>query len=48
MGSISSKELFYGSDLAQIYRSLNFSVSGFFMNGEKFEYDIVLDVEKAY
>lgn len=48
MGSISSKDLFYGNDLEQINKSLNFSVSGFFVNGGKFEYNVLLDVEKAY
>ncbi|MFZ7101652.1 MAG: hypothetical protein ACOWWO_03205 [Peptococcaceae bacterium] len=48
MGSISSKNLFYGNDLEQIKKSLNFSVSGIFMNGKNFEYNLVLDVKKAY
>ena len=48
MGSISSKNLFYGNDLELIKKSLNFSLSGIFMNGEKFEYNIVLDVKKVY
>jgi len=48
MGSISSKDLFYGDNLEQIKKSLNFSVSGVLMNGENFEYNLVLDVKKAY
>jgi hypothetical protein len=48
IGAISSKDLFYGDDLEQIKNSLNFSVSGNFMNGENFEYNLVLDVKKAY
>lgn len=48
MGSISSKDLFYGNDLELIKNSLNFSLSGNFMNGDNFEYNVVLDVKKAY
>jgi len=48
MGSISSKDLFYGDDLEQIKKSVNFSVSGTFMNGKNFEYNLVLDVKKTY
>lgn len=48
MGSISSKDLFYGDDLEQIKKSLIFSVSGILMNGENFEYNLVLDVKKVY
>jgi len=48
MGSISSKDLFYDNDLEQVKKSLNFLVSGTFINGEKFEYSVVLDVEKVY
>lgn len=48
IGSTSSKDLFYGDDLEQIKKSLNFSVSGLFMNGENFEYNLVLDVKKVY
>jgi hypothetical protein len=48
MGSISSEKLFYGNDLEQINKSLNLSISGLFMSGEKFEYNVALDVEKAY
>lgn len=48
MGSISSEDLFYDDDLKQIKKSLNFSVSGTLMNGENFEYNLVLDVKKAY
>ncbi|MCB8818563.1 hypothetical protein [Desulfosporosinus shakirovi] len=48
LGSSNSEDLFYANDLVQINKSLNFSVSGFYMNGEKFEYSVVLDVEKAY
>jgi hypothetical protein len=48
MGSISSEDLFYGNDLELIKKSLNFSLSGIFMNGEKFEYNLVLNINKAY
>jgi hypothetical protein len=48
MGAISSKNLFYGDDLEQIKKSLNFSVSGIFMDGENFKYNLVLNVKKAY
>ncbi len=48
MGSISSENLFYSNNLEQVIKSLNLSITGFFMNGEKFEYNVVLDVEKAY
>lgn len=48
MGSISSTDLFYGNDLELIKKSLNFSLSGIFMNGEEFEYNVVLNVKKAY
>lgn len=48
MGSISSKDLFYGDDLEQIKKSLIFSVSGILMNGENFEYNLVLNVKKVY
>lgn len=48
LGSISSKDLFYGDDLLQIKNSLNFSISVIFMNGENFEYNLVLDVKKVY
>ncbi|HYE10698.1 MAG TPA: hypothetical protein VEF53_11015 [Patescibacteria group bacterium] len=48
MGSISSEDLFYGNDLELIKKSLNFSLSGIFMNGENFEYNVVLNVKKVY
>jgi len=48
MGSINSKDLFHGNDLEQINKSLNFSASGIFMNGENFEYNVVLDVKRVY
>jgi len=48
MGSISSKDLFYDNDLEQVKKSLNFLLSGTLINGEKFEYSVVLDVEKVY
>lgn len=48
MGSISSKDLFYGNDLELIKKSLNFSLSGIFMNEENFEYNVVLNIKKVY
>ena len=48
MGSISSKDLFYGNDLEHINKSLNFSVNGVLMNGEEFNYNLVLSVEKSF
>jgi len=48
MGSSSSKDKLYGYDLEQIMKSLNFSVSGILMNGETFEYNLILDVKKSY
>lgn len=48
MGSISSKDLFYGNDLELIENSLSFLLSGIFINGEKFDYNVVLNVKKAY
>lgn len=48
LGSISSEDLFYGNDLELIKDSLNFSLSGKLMNGERFEYNLVLDIKKAY
>lgn len=48
MGAISSKDLFFGDDLEQIKKSLNFSINGTFTNGENFEYNLVLDVKKEY
>lgn len=47
IGSISSKELFYSNDLDLVKNSLTFSFDGEFMNGENFEYNLVLDVKKA-
>ncbi|WMM26785.1 hypothetical protein RBU61_08910 [Tissierella sp. MB52-C2] len=48
LGSISSKDLFYDNDLELIKGSLNFSISGNLMNGEDFEYNLVLVVKKVY
>lgn len=48
LGSISSKDLFYDNDLELIKGSLNFSISGNLMNGEDFEYNLVLAVKKVY
>ena len=48
MGSISSEDLFYGNDLELIKQSLNFTLSGIFMNGENFEYNVVLKAKKVY
>nr|WP_312576954.1 hypothetical protein [Sedimentibacter sp.] len=48
LGSISGEDLFYGDDLELIKNSLNFSLSGKLMNGEGFEYNLVLVIKKAY
>jgi hypothetical protein len=48
LGSISSKDLFYGNDLELVKDSLNFSLRGKLMNGERFEYNLILDIKKAY
>lgn len=48
LGFISGKELFYGNDLELIKDSLNFSLSGKLINGENFEYNLILDIKKAY
>ena len=48
LGAISSEDLFYGDDLEWIKESLKFSLTGKFMNGEKFDYKLDLLVEKAY
>ncbi len=47
-GSISSEDLFYGNDLELIIKSLNFSLKGTFLTGEKFEYSIPLEVKRIY
>lgn len=47
-GSISSEELFYGSDLDLAKQSLNFSLSGTLTNSESFDYELHLDVQQAY
>ncbi len=47
-GSISSEDLFYGNDLELIVKSLNFSLKGTFISGEKFEYSIPLEVKRIY
>lgn len=48
LGSISGEDLFYGNDLELIKNSLNFSLSGKLINGERFEYNLVLVVKKVY
>lgn len=48
LGLISSEDLFHGNNLDLIKKSLNFSLSGKFINGKKFEYNLVLDVKQAY
>ena len=48
MGSSSSTTLFNAEDWSLIKKSLNFSLSGLFMNGESFEYNIVLEVKEVY
>ncbi len=48
LGSTSSENLFYGNNLDLIKESLNFSLNGELMSGEKFEYNLVLDMQKVY
>lgn len=48
LGEISSEDLFYESDLELIKESLKFSLSGKLLNGEKFEYQLDLNVNKVY
>lgn len=47
LGSSSSKELFYGDNLDFI-ESLEFSITGVYVNEEKFEYRIPVNVTKIY
>jgi len=47
-GSIGGEDIFSRNDIELIQESLNFSISGNFMNGDEFKYNLVLDIEKVY
>lgn len=46
VGSSSSKDLFPSDDLGLIKETLNFTLTGTFVNGESFEYVSVLNVRR--
>lgn len=48
LGSNSSKNLFKYADLQAIIDTLHFNLSGNFINGEYFEYNIDIDVKQVY
>ncbi|MDR2650370.1 MAG: hypothetical protein LBB94_11745 [Clostridiales bacterium] len=47
LGYGSSEKLYISENINIIKNSLNFSLSGAFINGESFEYNIVLDVKEV-